>query len=175
MKKTLFFFFSLLFLLLLPACSSSKDVSLGVETELKLPIGSECKMDKDYVLVSGKTEGIMREEMIGYFEDNPLGFSLWGKNHEAVMNDPVKTGDTIEITGHSETKRTIIIIGDVTKDGKISSLDYVATYNHVKGEEKFKKDEECMLAADIDRNGKVNKTDISLIREMVLDSASSDE
>lgn len=77
MKKTLFFFLSLLFLLLLPACSSSKDVSLGVETELKLPIGSECKMDKDYVLVSGKTEGIMREEMIGYFKDNSLGFSLW--------------------------------------------------------------------------------------------------
>ncbi len=91
-------------------------MGLGVETELKLPIGSECRMDKDYVLVSGKTEGIMREEMIGYFEDNSLGFSLWGKNHQAVMNDPVKTGDAIEITGHSNIKRTIIIIGDVNKD-----------------------------------------------------------
>lgn len=59
--------------------------------------------------------------------------------------------------------------------GKISSLDYVAAYNHVKGEEKFKKDEECMLAADIDRDGKVNKTDVSFIREMVLGSASPTE
>ena len=61
---------------------------------------------------------------------------------------------------------TIIIRGDVDKDGEIYPTDYVKIRNYIMG--KTNLDAEAMLAADVDGDGEIFATDYVRIRNHIM-------
>ncbi len=90
----------------------------------------------------------------------------YDKNNNLVSNDLTKTGDRMIILINNEKayEYVISVLGDVSGDGKLNYLDYVAVYNHImkiKHPESNKKrlQNEYLLSADTSGDGKINYLD----------------
>lgn len=85
-------------------------------------------------------------------------------NGNAVTNESaeLKTGDTFTA---NNVEYTIVVYGDVNKDGKINTRDALMAQKMFLGEEVSKFQEE---AADVVNNGKVNTRDALAIQKYVL-------
>ncbi len=78
-------------------------------------------------------------------------------------NATVKTGDTFVANG---TEYTVVVYGDVNKDGKINTMDAFAIQNYVVGNAEI--DTIQMEAADVNNNGKINTMDAFAIQNYVV-------
>ena len=80
----------------------------------------------------------------------------------------IASGDIIKIkTDHEEKEYSIIIYGDVSSDGKITSADYIAIKNHIMDVKKLSDIEK--IWADINKDGKVTSADYIAIKNHIMD------
>jgi len=83
--------------------------------------------------------------------------------------DLVSTKSTvtyIEENGNTH-KYTVIVMGDVNCDGKVTAQDYIAIRNHIM-ETKKVTDTYAQKAADVNENGKINAQDYVAIRNYIM-------
>ena len=80
----------------------------------------------------------------------------------------VRTGYTVEVTGNPDSKVIIAVRGDVNKDGKVSSLDYVKVKNHILKKADLSGDTAAFYAADANGDGKVSALDYVKIKNLIL-------
>ncbi len=76
------------------------------------------------------------------------------------------TSSKIKLEG---TTYNLVILGDTSKDGKISALDYVKVKNKIMGTTKM--DAVTEKAADVNRDGKVSATDYVKIRNHIMNAS----
>ena len=97
--------------------------------------------------------------------DNYASATVKDKYGKAKTSGIFKTGDTITFSNGEDTKTlTVVIYGDITGDGFIDKLDYLAVLRHYYGyitlEGVYKE------AADARRDGEVNKLDyLAVLRD----------
>lgn len=85
-----------------------------------------------------------------------------------ITSGIVKTGYTVEVSGQPASKMTIVVLGDVNKDGVISSLDYVRVKNIIL--KKFTPDTITSLAANANGDRKISSLDYVRIKNIILNS-----
>ncbi len=76
-------------------------------------------------------------------------------------SDIAKTGDTVTIDG---TDYTIIIYGDINKDGKVTTADLLMTHKNNATLDNYQKE-----AADVQNDGIVNNNDIAAMHAFILE------
>ncbi len=84
-------------------------------------------------------------------------------------NDKVATGYTVSLASDETQSVTIIISGDVNKDGLISTTDYLQVKSYFLGGATF--DAISLKAADYDRNGGIQGTDYVKIKNYFYSSS----
>lgn len=85
------------------------------------------------------------------------------ENKEIKETENVGTGYTVE------DKYTIVMLGDVNKDGKVKATDYMKIKNYIMGKSKL--DEYQQIAADVNLDGKVKATDYMKIKNYIMDTS----
>lgn len=94
--------------------------------------------------------------------------SSFDKNGKSKSSGIIASGDQIKIKTNSEEKEyTIIIYGDVSGDGKISSADYIKIKNHIMDVSKLSDLE--LEFADANKDGKVSSADYIAIKNHIMD------
>lgn len=111
-------------------------------------------LSNPYPLNDGK---ISVDEVNSDFAGKTITITNDGKAH-------VRTGDTATEGG---TTYTIIVYGDLNKDGVVTTGDALALQKHANGS-KVINDEVVLEAADINNNGTVDKEDAYAIQNFVL-------
>lgn len=96
-----------------------------------------------------------------YFNRNNLSIN------SGIIATGMKYGVLIDKVSYDYT---IIIKGDVDKDGEIFPTDYVKVRNYIMG--KADLDEEAKLAADIDGDGEIFATDYVRVRNYIMGNGS---
>lgn len=96
-----------------------------------------------------------------YFNRNNLSIN------SGIVATGMKYGVLIDKVSYDYT---IIIKGDVDKDGEIFPTDYVKVRNYIMG--KADLDEEAKLAADIDGDGEIFATDYVRVRNYIMGNGS---
>ena len=88
-------------------------------------------------------------------------------NNQEVTNGLIATGQKIEISLNN-TKETynIVVFGDTSGDGKISTLDYSKVKAHILGTKSL--NNEYVKAADTSKDGKISTLDYSKIKAHIL-------
>lgn len=86
-----------------------------------------------------------------------------------VISGPIGTKFTVEISGYSNTKVTVIVRGDTDCNGSISSMDYVKIKNHIRGTSKIT-DAVIQVAADANNDSKLNATDYVRVKNVIRNS-----
>lgn len=91
----------------------------------------------------------------------------FNKNNTSINSGILTTGMKYGIIIDKDSyDYTIIIRGDVDKDGEIYPTDYVKIRNYIMG--KTNLDAEAMLAADVDGDGEIFATDYVRIRNHIM-------
>ena len=97
--------------------------------------------------------------------DNTLNMKV-----ENTKNGFITTGTKIIITKKDNNSKiselTCTIYGDINKDGKVSSSDYVLIKNHIMTDKKIASD--LLQAADVSKDGKVSSSDYVLIKNHIM-------
>ena len=89
------------------------------------------------------------------------------RGNSTITTANVITGDTVTITSGDETKTyTIILYGDINKDGKISILDLLAEQKHLLGTNKLTGTPS--KAADVNKDGKISILDLLAVQKHLL-------
>ena len=100
----------------------------------------------------------------------PGTYTVRNANGTAISNTNtvVRTGYTVEVTGNPDSKVIIAVRGDVNKDGKVSSLDYVKVKNHILKKADLSGDTAAFYAADANGDGKISALDYVKIKNLIL-------
>ena len=77
------------------------------------------------------------------------------------------TGSKIKLAGKTYT---LVMLGDVSGDGKISATDYVKIKNRIMGTNKLSG--AYKEAADVNRDGKISATDYVKVKNQIMGSSS---
>ena len=82
--------------------------------------------------------------------------------------DVISTGSTLKITDNDTVIKeyTFIIYGDINKDSKISSGDYVLVKNHIMNQTPF--DEIQQISGDTNKDNKISSSDYVLIKNYIM-------
>lgn len=89
------------------------------------------------------------------------------RGNTTITTGNVITGDTVTITSGDETKTyTVILYGDINKDGKISILDLLAEQKHLLGTNKLTGT--TAKAADVNKDGKISILDLLAVQKHLL-------
>ena len=83
---------------------------------------------------------------------------------EILYDDIIKTGMTLHLT--EDIEFTLIVIGDINKDGVITITDLAQLKEHIIELEILTGDR--YLAADIDGNGEVTITDLAQLKMIIV-------
>ena len=75
----------------------------------------------------------------------------------------IQTGSKVQLVN---SLYSVIIKGDVSCDGKISALDYIAIRNHIMGTRIT--DSNKLLAGDMDNNNTISALDYIAIRKLIM-------
>lgn len=84
-------------------------------------------------------------------------------NITTKATNPIKTGDEFEKDGITYT---VIIYGDVNKDGRVTTLDALAIKRYELGKTKF--DKVQIEAADVENNVKISEKDALEVQKFIL-------
>ena len=86
-------------------------------------------------------------------------------------NTTLKTGDTIEIKKNDKIKNIyrIVILGDITGDGDITSGDYIKIRKHIMETETIDDGSIQYYAADVDKNNMITSGDYIKIRKYIME------
>ncbi len=119
----------------------------------------------------------LRNKIEVYSPSSAVSYEHYNKNHEPVDTDALGTGDIVKvlINGTALAEYRIVYRGDTNGDGKISYLDYVSTYNHIRklrhpDSDKSLLSDEYLLAADITGDGKISFLDYVRIYNKVKET-----
>ena len=89
---------------------------------------------------------------------------------ENTKNDFVTTGTKVIVkdatTNKSVDEYNCVVYGDINKDGKVSSSDYVLIKNHIMNVKKI--DDSLLQATDVSRDGKISSSDYVLIKNHIM-------
>lgn len=132
-------------------------------------------VDENNNYVSKIEPGSKAKDVMSKISYNSEKFSLSlinSKGSEIKDDDLVGTGTTINLLT-KDTKDVIetyfiVIYGDASGDGKISSMDYTLIKNHIMDVKKI--DNGCFSAgADVNGDGKISTMDYTLIKNHIMD------
>ena len=94
--------------------------------------------------------------------------TYFDKNKNPKTSGIIASGDIINIkTNREEKEYSMIIYGDVSGDGKITSADYIAIKNHIMEVKKLSDIEK--IWADANKDGKVTSADYIAIKNHIMD------
>ena len=116
----------------------------------------------------GITVGTNVSKLIGNISayNRYTGIDIKSANGQNKTNDIFKTGDKITITGSDGSKTyTAIIYGDVSGDGKVTSLDYVKIRNYITKTSNLTG--VYFSAADVNKDGKITSMDYVKVRNHI--------
>ena len=108
-------------------------------------------------------------ELIGNISNlnHTVGVTIKDKNGTIKTNDSFRTGDIVTITGNDGTKSyEVLIYGDTSGDGKITSVDYMKIKNHIMKSSNLSGTFE--KAADTNRDGKITSVDYMKVKNSIL-------
>lgn len=88
---------------------------------------------------------------------------VYDNEGKQVTTGNVGTGYTVYI---DDKKYTIVKLGDVDSDGKVTSADYVKIKNHIMGKSSL--DSTAKLGSDVDNDGKVTSADYVKIKNHIM-------
>jgi len=115
----------------------------------------------------GASAGVTGDQLVAKFNEDAEYVKVRDRSGAEVTNGVVGTGYTVNlvIDGVAVQSYTIVIRGDVTCDGVISTADLVAVRASVSGKSRFSGFFE--KASDVDGTGAVNTTDYVALRKML--------
>ena len=87
----------------------------------------------------------------------------------AVVDDTVKTGYKVTISGTTTETLEIVIYGDASGDGEINALDLLKVQKDILGSSKLKG--AYKKAADVSKDGTINALDLLKIQKNILGSS----
>lgn len=87
----------------------------------------------------------------------------------AVVDDTVKTGYKVTISGTTTETLEVVIYGDVSGDGEINALDLLKVQKDILGSSKLKG--AYKKAADVSKDGTINALDLLKIQKNILGSS----
>ncbi len=79
----------------------------------------------------------------------------------------IKTGMTVSHSVSGE-QLTVVVCGDIDKNGEVSVNDILKLSSHINGSAKLKVEDAEFAAADFDSNGKVTIVDLVNIRKYIM-------
>ncbi len=95
--------------------------------------------------------------------------TYYNKSRELKTSGIIASGDRIKIkTDREEKEYGIILYGDVSGDGKITSADYIAIKNHIMDVKKLDNIEKTY--ADANKDGVVSSADYIAIKNHIMDT-----
>ena len=95
--------------------------------------------------------------------------TYYNKSKEIKTSGIIASGDIIKIkTDREEKQYGIILYGDVSGDGKITSADYIAIKNHIMDVKKLDNIEKTY--ADANKDGVVSSADYIAIKNHIMDT-----
>ncbi len=142
----------------------------GMETAVVTWINkgkSEISSEK-YVIEDNIISRVLPKTTLNEFRNNVSAnrdFIIVDENGNTIADDEIiKTGMKLKLT--EELEFTLIVIGDINKDGVISITDLANLKNHLIKLEVLTGDK--YLAADIDGNGKSTITDLAQLKMIII-------
>ena len=123
----------------------------------------------DGVNISGINPGSTVSDLIKNIkgEANNINVSVTNVDGKEKNDQIMATGDKITVTSGSETKTyNVLIYGDLTGDGKISSSDYVYIKNYIMGNRILNSIQK--LAGDINKDGKISSSDYVFVKNHIM-------
>ena len=101
-------------------------------------------------------------------KESKAAVTSYNKQNQVKNSGIIASGDTIKIkTDREEKTYGIIIYGDVSGDGQISSADYIAIKNHIMDVKKLNNIEKTY--ADANKDGIVSSADYIAIKNHIMD------
>ena len=101
-------------------------------------------------------------------KENKAIVTCFDKSKQEKKEGIIASGDIIKIkTDREEKEYSLIIYGDVSGDGLISSADYIAIKNHIMEVKKLSDIEK--IWADANKDGKVTSADYIAIKNHIMD------
>ena len=143
----------------------NEDVSLDISEILRV---LDIKNDGSYIY--GYSLGTDIATIVKAIQDKEpkATVSTFNKAGAEKSNGIIASGDKINIkTDREEKNYTIVIYGDASSDGKISSADYIAVKNHIMNVKSLSDLEK--IYADANKDGKVNSADYITIKNHIMD------
>lgn len=119
--------------------------------------------------IFGINVGTNVSELIGNISsyNHTVIVNVTDKSGNSKTNDIFKTGDKVNVTGNDGTKTyTVLIYGDTSGDGRITSVDYMKIKNHIMKSSNLT--EAYLLAADTNRDGKVTSVDYMKVKNNIM-------
>lgn len=141
-----------------------------------VPIGPDSLTIKDSTLsykdtyIKGTLAGTTKENLVAKFNESAEFIVVKDMNGNQVSTGVVATGYTVNLIVNSEVRAsyTIVVDGDVSCDGIVSTADMLAVRRVISGSGIF--EGVYKLAADTDGSDNVSTTDFAIIRKMVSGS-----
>ena len=143
----------------------NEDVSLDISEILRV---LDIKNDGSYIY--GYSLGTDINTIVKAIQDKEpkATVSTFNKDGKEKSSGIIASGDKINIkTDREEKNYTIVIYGDASSDGKISSADYIAVKNHIMNVKSLSDLEK--IYADANKDGKVNSADYITIKNHIMD------
>ena len=84
----------------------------------------------------------------------------------AVVDDTLKTGYKVTISGNTTETLEIVIYGDASGDGEIDAIDLLMIKKDILNVEKLKNGHH--LAGDVNKDGKIDAIDLLLLKKDIL-------
>ncbi len=123
----------------------------GNEIDIKIPY--------DYILTVSELK--KKIELVG----NNITIKNASGNTVQDNNEVLGTGSKIIL---NKSEYTIVISGDINKDGKITALDYIAVRNHMMKERIIDNTSIEYKAADMNKDGNISVLDYINIRKIMM-------
>ena len=148
---------------------SNKDITVTalLTTEERLTSETyQIDYDNYQIYVSEMTSKTLSKEV---FLNNLIGvlpnYKIYDKNNANVTSTVTNIGTGMTIENGNE-KYTIIIIGDLTKDGKIDVYDVSMLYQYIRGKRTIN-DKASLKAASIRKQSSINVYDVTKLYQFV--------
>ena len=101
-------------------------------------------------------------------KENKATVTYYNKDKKEKTSGIIASGDILKIkTDREEKEYSIIVYGDVSGDGKITSADYIAIKNHIMDVKRLNDIEKVW--ADANKDGKVSSADYIAIKNHIMD------
>lgn len=127
------------------------------------------EVDGDYLVVTDFNTNLtdFSTNLGVYSKTN--SYTLYNSSNIALTSTYVKSGDiyNLLINNYKTYSYSIVVLGDVYADGKISSLDYVQIKNHIM-ETKVIDDDVMLYSADANNDGKISALDYVAIKNYIM-------